>query len=225
MVNENVFLRHTDPERVFARVRKAGVTEQRIYPGGTVKEMLGFLSDTFLKDRATWKQFTEQFRFSADVGNGGWRCEYWGKMMRGAAYVCAVTKDPALYDVLRETVEDLLTAQDELGRFSTYPPEQEFFGWDMWGRKYVLLGFMRFLDLCEDDTLRARILEAMKRHADYIVERIGPEREGKIPVSTTSRLHRGMNSVSILEPMVLLYDMTGEQRYLDFATYLVEEGA
>lgn len=225
MITDNVFLRHTDPDRVFAAVRKAGVEEQRIYPGGMVGETIRFLTEAFLKDRTTWKQFTEQFRFNADGDTGGWRCEYWGKMMRGASYVCAVTKDPELYGVLRETVEDLLAAQDDAGRFSSYAPEQEFSGWDLWGRKYVLLGLLRFLDVCREDALRDRIIDAMKRHADYIVARIGPEKDGKLPIGATSEYHRGMNSLSILEPMVLLYELTGEQRYLDFAAYLVEDGS
>ena len=33
--------------------------------------------------------------------------------------------------------------------------------------------------------------------------------------------HMGMASTSVLEPMVLLYRITGEERYLEFARYLV----
>ena len=49
--------------------------------------------------------------------------------------------------------------------------------------------------------------------------------EGKLDITKTTTHWQGVNSSSILEPMVRLYDLTGEQRYLDFATYIVERGA
>ena len=43
--------------------------------------------------------------------------------------------NPKLYEVLTATVKDLLSAQDELGRISSYAVSHEFDGWDLWGRK------------------------------------------------------------------------------------------
>ena len=64
----------------------------------------------------------------------------------------------------------------------------------------------------------------MKRHADYIVGRIGDEKEGKIEINTATDHWGGLNSSSILEPFVRLYNLTGEKRYLDFADYIVSRG-
>ncbi len=174
--------------------------------------------------REDWlKKLEEQFQPGIDDGDNGWRGEYWGKLMRGACYIYAATGDEGLYTVLENSVRGLLTRQDALGRIASYSTAKEFQGWDMWGRKYVMLGCLYFLDICKDDTLRTQVLEALKRHADYIVEHIGPG-EGQIDILDTSHAWGTVNSCSILEPMVRLYELTNEKRYLDFAEYIIDIG-
>lgn len=180
-----------------------------------------FLQRNFLCDRALFSRFTDVFRTRPDSRDRAWRGEYWGKMMRGACLVLAYTEDSELYSVLTETVCDMLTTAEEDGRISSYSRETEFSGWDMWSRKYVLLGLEYYLDVCRDEALKARILHCLSGCADYILAHIG---EGKRDITETARHWYGMNSSSILEPIVRLYRLTGETRYLDFATYIVERG-
>lgn len=179
------------------------------------------------KNRVLWETFTEQFRLQADSEDGGWNGEFWGKMMRGACRVYSYTRDKALYEILEASVLDLLSAQEENGRFSTYKQEKEFGYWDMWCRKYVLLGMLFFSDICEDAALKARILTALKGHLDYILEKIG-EGEGQIDILDATTHNNwtwgALNSSSILEPVVLMYNLTKEARYLNFASYLVRRG-
>jgi DUF1680 family protein len=93
----------------------------------------------------------------------------------------------------------------------------------MWCRKYVILGCEYYLEICRDENFCAEIISFIKGCADYILAHIGNE-EGKKPITDTSKNWLGMNSCSILEPFVKLYKLTGEQKYLDFATYIIEEG-
>ena len=109
-----------------------------------------------------WKRFVQQFKEDADY-EAGWRGEYWGKMMRGACFVYSYSKNPKLYQVLTDTVKDMLTAQDEYGRISSYAISHEFDGWDLWSRKYVLLGMQYYLEICQDDGLAAQIVDSMCR--------------------------------------------------------------
>ncbi len=227
---DNPFFRHLDPARRTLSLKKINGDIQ-IDIGGGMRKTLDFVTKAQLSDPALWKKFVDQFRLKSDSVGHGWKGEYWGKMMRGAAFVQIVTGDGKLYAVLEETVRDLLTAQDSLGRFSTYTVEQEFHGWDMWARKYILISLECFTRICRDEALKARIISAMEAQADYILAKIGPAEEGKMPIWRTSVLdgkfpvHGAMNSLSVLEPMVNLYRLTGEKRYLDFATYLVEDAA
>lgn len=228
-MQENPFLRHLSEERVYAG-RLTPDEGQTIRMDGLCADALRFVTKGQLCDRALWHEFVEQFRLKSDSAKQEWRGEYWGKMMRGAAFVVSVTSDSTLYGILEETVRDLLTAQEPSGRFSTYSEETEYTKWDLWSRKYVLLGLLCFRHICRDAALSDKILEAAKRHADVILSRIGRREEGKLPIEKTSVVGVGypvygaMNSLSILEPMVLLYRETREQRYLDFAAYLVEAG-
>ncbi len=187
--------------------------------GGIFAKILKFTEENQIKDIDLWKKFVHQFRFNSDDHDSGWRCEYWGKMMRGAAAICAYTKDEELYEILENTVRDLLTAQDEHGRFSTYSLEEEFHGWDMWGRKYILLGLQYFYEICNDDELKKDIISAMCRHTDYILSKVGSD---KIKITETSNYWLCANACSILEPIVRLYKATGKKKYLDFADYIVE---
>ena len=191
--------------------------------GGYGGRMIDFTIQRQLIDVDTWLMLVDQFRLQPDSDNGGWRGEYWGKMMRGASLTYRATKNERLYSVLRDSILDMLTTQEPSGRFSSYTSDRELFSWDMWSRKYVMLGMMYFIDICKSEALKKRLVNAMMRHADYILKHVG-EGRGKKSIFDTSAHIGSMNSCSILEPFVRLYNLTGKQRYLDFATYLVRSG-
>lgn len=192
--------------------------------GGIMAKNLKFIEDFQLKDTNAWKNFVLQFKGNPDDADAGWRGEYWGKMMRGACFVYSYSKDKELYKILKDTVLDMMSAQDSLGRISTYSVEHEFDGWDMWARKYVLLGLQYFLEICENYDLCEKITDCMCRQADYIISKIG-DTDGKLPITKATRHWRGVNSCSVLEPMVRLYSLTEDKKYLDFAEYIVNCGA
>ena len=192
---------------------------------GPLRDTMDFIQRRQLLDGKLWKLFVNQFRQGdVDDADRGWRCEYWGKMMRGGCFVWQTNRDPELYEALKATVLDMLSVQDGMGRFSTYSPEKEFDGWDIWGRKYILLGMQYFMEICPDKALNARILDALRRHMDYMVEHLGPADEGKKEINEATSHWYGLNSSSVLEPVVRMYNLTGEKRYLDFASYIVARG-
>ncbi len=196
----------------------------RAHLDGLFADAEDFLDKHQIKKADLWKKFVDQFREHSDSGNNRWRCEYWGKMMRGAVMMLEYSRDAELYTVLEDSVRDMLGASDADGRISTYRRgEEEFCGWDMWGRKYVLLGMQYFLDVCKDEVLAKELLESMRRQVDYIIEYIG-KGEGRKDIRDTTKHWEGLNSCSILEPVVRLYRLTGEKKYLDFAEYIISTG-
>ena len=120
--------------------------------------------------------------------------------------VGAYTKDDNMYKILEASVRDILSAEDGLGRISGYPTEREFQRWDIWGRKYVMLGMMYFMEISKDDELNKQIIASMCRQADYIIDRIG-NGEDKLDIRKCSRHWEGLNSCSILEPVVRLFSL------------------
>jgi len=181
-----------------------------------------FVLEHQLLDPVLWQRFVDQYKLQKDNGRG-WRGEYWGKMMRGACFVYSYTRNEQLYKQLTQTVQDMMGAMEEDGRLSTYLREQEFGGWDMWCRKYVLLGMQYFMEICGDAQLKQQITASMCRQLDYIMSKVGPGEDKKLITKTTSHW-RGLNSSSILEPVVRLYNLTGKQEYLDYAKYIIDCG-
>ncbi|MBQ9544044.1 MAG: glycoside hydrolase family 127 protein [Clostridia bacterium] len=180
-----------------------------------------FLEERQLKDRFLWKRFADQFREQIDASNKGWRGEYWGKMMRGACLVWQYTKSEDLFEVITDAVKDMLTVAKEDGRVSSYERAKEFCGWDLWCRKYVILSLEYYLDICRDKELEKKIISFCSGALDYICERIG---DGKIKITDTSTAWFGMNSASILEPVVKLYRITGKESYLALARHIIASG-
>ena len=72
-------------------------------------KMIDFIEQEQLFNTRLWKLFTEQFKAgNVDDENLGWRGEYWGKMMRGACITYKYTQNSKLYEILNNTVNDLL---------------------------------------------------------------------------------------------------------------------
>ncbi len=190
---------------------------------GFVDHAIRYIEEFQLMNRELWKRFVQQFREDSDF-DGGWRGEYWGKMMRGACFTYSYTKNPQLYQILADTVCDMMDTADENGRISTYNTQHELEGWDLWCRKYVLLGMQYFLEICENDALSQKVIASMCKQVDYIMSKIGKVEDGKKPITSATYDWRGLNSSSLLEPIVRLYNLTNQFRYLDFAEYIVNCG-
>ena len=188
---------------------------------GVADKTAHFLQEEQLKDRELWKKFVNIFRTQPDDANQGWRGEFWGKMMRAGVLVYEYTNDDELYDVLTESVCDMMTVAEHDGRVSSYKRDAEFDSWDLWCRKYVILACEYYLEICKDNNLKSKIVSFICRCADYILLHIGADKK---KITSASRSWYGINSSSILEPMVRLYFLTNDRRYFDFATYIVEEG-
>lgn len=189
---------------------------------GITDDYVKFVLNDRLKDRSMWKKLVQPFYTREDF-DGMWRGEFFGKEMRGASLVYKYTGDRELYGILTEAVKDLLLAQDKAGRIATYNADNEFFGWDMWCRKYVLTGLLHYVDICEDEDFKKEILSALIKHADYIISKIG-NGEGQKNITETSSWWGCVNSCTILEPMLALYKITDKKDYLKFAEYIISTG-
>lgn len=144
-----------------------------------------------------------------------WQMEFWGKWMLGAVAAWEYTHDAKLMDHMSKSVSGIIETQLPNGYIGNYPLENQLTNWDIWGRKYVLLGLLRFHDITNDK----KALKAARKEADYLLSQLGSD---KVNIIETGNYH-GMASSSVLEPLMMLYNKTNEQSYLDFAKYIVEQ--
>lgn len=162
-----------------------------------------------------WSTFFRNGRSQFALG------EMWGKAVRSGCMFYRYTADPELKEILSQTVKDLLSTVRPNGSISCVPPEKQPDGpgGDLWERKYVLLGLDRYYDLVEADPA---VLRAMTDQADCIIEQVGEP--PKVPITSLGWSPNHIESSTLLEPFMRLYNRTGEKRYLDFARYIVSTG-
>ena len=154
--------------------------------------------------------------------------EMWGKAVRSGCMFYRYTHDAELKSILDKTVADLLTTQDANGSISCTPADKQpgNENGDLWERKYVMLGLEEYYAHVDSSPA---VLEALKRHADCIIAQVGHAPKKEITDLGWSATNIGaepchIESSTLLEPFMRLFNLTGEQRYLDFATYIVESG-
>ncbi len=144
-----------------------------------------------------------------------WQSEFWGKWILSAVAAFEYNKDPKLLAIIRKGASDLIATQMPSGYIGNYSDQAQLQQWDIWGRKYSILGLLA----CYDITGDKQDLIAATKVADHLMTQVGP---GKTNIVKTGN-YRGMPSCSILEPMVYLYRRTGDRKYLEFSKYIVEQ--
>jgi uncharacterized protein len=156
--------------------------------------------------------------FRKKPGSHPWIGEHVGKWLHAATLAWAYTGDPALRQKLDAVAADLVKAQEPDGYLGTYVPDKRFglyreADWDVWSHKYNLMGLLTYYQYTGNEPA----LEACRKMGDLLIATF-PAKRSIIAAGT----HVGMAATSVLEPVVLLYRVTGEERYLDFARYIVK---
>ncbi|MCX6237994.1 MAG: glycoside hydrolase family 127 protein [Bacteroidia bacterium] len=144
-----------------------------------------------------------------------WQSEFWGKWFTSAVLAYRYRPEPQLKSLLDQAVSGLLSTQSPNGYIGNYAENKQLEQWDIWGRKYCMLGLLAYNDLTGDKNS----LLATKKLADHLIKELAD----KNALIVKQGNHRGMAATSILEPICLLYSRTGDKRYLDFANEIVRQ--
>jgi len=155
--------------------------------------------------------------FIKKPGSHPWIGEHVGKWIHAATLAWAYTGDSALKGKLDSVVAELIAAQEPDGYLGTYLPAQRFglypdADWDVWCNSYSMIGLLTYYRY----TGNVPALTAARRVADLLIATF-PTRKSILAAGT----HVGMAATSVLVPVVELYRLTGDERYLAFARYIV----
>jgi len=85
--------------------------------------------------------------------------------------------------------------------------------WDIWSHRYNIYGLLTYERFHRDD----RIVRTCERMADLLIGTYG---EGKADI-TLNGTRRGISSTTVLESIMMLYERTHEERFLQFAEHIV----
>lgn len=144
-----------------------------------------------------------------------WQSEFWGKWFTSAVLAYKYRPEPPLKEMLKTAVESLIATQTPDGYIGNYKADKHLEQWDIWGRKYTMLGLLQYHDLTQDK----KSLTAAVKLADHLIKEINAA-DGKI---INKGNHKGMAASSVLEPIVMLYRQTNDTKYLDFAKKIVQQ--
>jgi DUF1680 family protein len=162
--------------------------------------------------------------FQSRPGKQAWAGEHAGKWLHAATLAWVYTKDEALRAKMDHVASSLIATQQADGYLGTYADDSHWAmgreqKWDVWVHKYDLLGLITYSTY----TGNQPALDAAKKIGDLLARTFGspPEAQPRLDLNERST-HLGMASGSVLEPMVLLYRATGDEKYLDFARHIAE---
>jgi DUF1680 family protein len=144
-----------------------------------------------------------------------WQSEFWGKWFTSAVLAYRYKPEPQLKKVLDQAVDGLIATQTPDGYIGNYADNKHLAAWDIWGRKYCMLGLLAYYDLTKEQ----KALKSAGKEADYLISEL---KERNLLIVKMGN-HRGMAASSVLEPICLLYSRTGDKRYLDFAEEIVRQ--
>ncbi|WP_207909094.1 glycoside hydrolase family 127 protein [Pedobacter sp. ok626] len=144
-----------------------------------------------------------------------WQSEFWGKWFTSAVLAYKYHPSAQLKQVLDKAVKGLLATQTPDGYIGNYAVSHRLEQWDIWGRKYCMLGLLSYYDLTKDE----KSLVGASRIADNLINDLN-KKDGII---VTKGNYKGMAASSVLEPICLLYNYTGNKKYLEFAERIVQQ--
>ncbi|WP_205945206.1 glycoside hydrolase family 127 protein [Pedobacter hiemivivus] len=161
------------------------------------------------------QRLIEPFKLENRTETLYWQSEFWGKWFTSAVLAYKYHPDPRLKKVLDDAVNGLMATQTPDGYIGNYAETNRLQRWDIWGRKYCMLGLLAYYDL----TKNKKMLSAAVRAADNLISDL-KKQDGII---VTKGSYRGMAASSVLEPICLLYQYTNNKKYLDFAEEIVRQ--
>jgi len=139
-----------------------------------------------------------------------WAGEFAGKFLISAVQALRITRSRALKAHLKRFVADLIASQDTDGYLGPWPRSLRMTGegkWDLWGQYHVMLG----LYLWYRETGDGEALAACRRCADLFCRTF---LVGQARVYDAGSHEMNESSIHIF---CLLYEETGEARYLEMA--------
>jgi len=150
-------------------------------------------------------------------GERQWAGEYAGKWLDAASLTAASSSHAQLGQYSAAFAAAMIAAQDSDGYLGIEIPARRGGNseWDLWNVKYALTGLLtRYEVYCDKASLDAAI-----RGGEWVIKHYGKVADENSPFFHSAE--DGGVSVNIIDEFVRLYRFTGERRFLEFASSVV----
>jgi hypothetical protein len=153
-----------------------------------------------------------------------WYGEHAGKWLITSSRAAYRSGDRELKDILLKTADYLISTQEHNGYLGTYSPQRRITNhqslthassWDVWNMSYMILGLLEVNKYYPAE----RYLIASKKIGDLFLENFSDGGQRVTEFGT----RRGISATVILDPMVELFRVTGDKRYLDYLDLVIRQ--
>lgn len=152
-----------------------------------------------------------------------WYGEFPGKYLTSAVLDYRLNRDEELFKTMSYTVDKLLSVQAEDGYLGVFPQSKRLIGsanplypndkhWDLWGHYHCMLGLL----LWYQETGDQKAYDGLIKAADYVYDFFV---KGNRKIEDAGW---GETNMSISHVYTLLYEETGNKKYLEFAKTIIE---
>ncbi len=220
---------------------------QNSAPVTAIQSVGGFVGDRLEKNKENYIRtfpIEEHVEFIEERTHTGWdwkKAEQPGKWVESAILTAKRTGDKELEQKAREMLNRLIASQEPGGYVGATSPEIRSAERPLRGMDAYELYFLQHAFLTAYEQLNEpEALEAAKKLGDYFVKYIGPgkaefwptedrypENVGKVYRGTVHSkmaghsLHYSWEGSLLIDPMLRLYQMTGDDRYLDWSKWVI----
>ena len=149
--------------------QKAALPSDRLMPlqagASRIEGYLGGKIDLCIRNGIMGRDFNLYLKPFMDRNDdpNKWQGEFWGKWFTSAALAHHYAPVTRYREIIDEAAAGLVKTQDDKGKLSTYT--NDFGDWDIWGRKYAILGLVAHYD----ETGDKRSLAAAARSVDNLI--------------------------------------------------------
>lgn len=208
------------------------VQAQLSFPDPAVTSIDGVLGAAIHESRAgrmsmlpTWNNGELFTMFSKEVRDNhhkmDWYGEHGGKWLYATALAARQSNDPVLKQQLLKMADYLVSMQEDDGYLGSYSAKIRLSSettphvrsWDVWNLSYMTLGLLQTNTYFPKDSY----LSAAKKLGELFINMF---LDGKNDITYYGTRY-GISATIVLDPVVELYKVTGDKRYLELAEVII----
>lgn len=198
-----------------------------IQVNGLLGDVIASSRNGRIKSLPSWKNGELITMFSKEVKSRhdrmDWYGEHAGKWLYAASYAARQSGDKTLEELVIKTADYLVAQQEADGYLGNYGPTVRLTNddishkrsWDVWNLSYMTLGLLQVNRYYPNTSY----LNAAKSIGELFIKMFGDGSRNIVEYGT----RRGVSATIIIDPVVELYKVTGDPRYLALAETVVRK--
>ncbi|MDD5659219.1 MAG: glycoside hydrolase family 127 protein [Actinomycetota bacterium] len=151
-----------------------------------------------------------------------WDGEAEGNWMDGLVRLAFLINDEPLINKIKKYMNDILANRENDGYLGIYPVNyrfvKEFIDGELWTQSRILLAMIAFYEASREKA----VLDLAIKAADLIIDNFS-DQSGFKPIFEIDNLNALGHGLMIVEPMIQLYFITGNEKYIKFSKFCYDD--